>query len=164
MKSYDSSSRRTILVVEDEPNIVKLCRKTLTGGGLGVDIAVNGRVAQRMVEKNYYALCLIDIRTPEMNGIELFKWLGNRHPKMANRVIFTTGDIIGRETVHFIEQSGMPFLPKPFTPGELQTVVSSTLKQMKITDTEVRKYSDCRCSKATRFHPRVAGVLCHNEP
>ena len=127
MKSPDSSVK-TILVVEDEPAITSVCQKVLTNEGFKVDIAVNGHVAQEMIEKKRYALCLIDIRTPEMNGMELFHWLKDKHPETANRVIFTTGDVMGGEITGFIEQSGMPFLPKPFTPNELQTIVSYTLK------------------------------------
>ena len=130
MKSPDSISIKIILVVEDEPAITSVCQRVLTNEGFKVDIAVNGKVAQEMVEKKRYTLCLIDIRTPEMNGMELFQWLKDRHPETADRVIFTTGDIMGGETTGFIEQSGMPFLPKPFTPDDLQTIVSNTLKQV----------------------------------
>lgn len=128
MESSGNNGVKTILVVEDESNIVKLCWKTLTGEGFEVDIAANGRVAQGMVERKRYTLCLIDIRTPEMDGMELFHWLEDRHPEMLNKVVFTTGDTMRGQTSRFIEQSGVPFLPKPFTPGELQTVVSNALK------------------------------------
>ncbi|MFC1925863.1 response regulator, partial [Chloroflexota bacterium] len=67
MGSLDSSVK-TILVVEDEPSILKLCCKALTTGGFEVDVAANGRVAQGMIGKKCYAICLIDVRTPEMNG------------------------------------------------------------------------------------------------
>lgn len=128
MDSPGKNGAKTILVVEDESNIVKLCCKALNGEGFEVDVAVNGRVAQEMVERKNYTICLIDILTPEMDGMEFFHWLGDRHPDMASRVIFTTGDMMRGKTAQFIEQSGMPFLPKPFTPGELQTVVSNALK------------------------------------
>jgi CheY-like chemotaxis protein len=129
MKSHDSSVK-TILVVEDEPSITSVCRRVLTGEEFEVDIAPNGKAAQGMIEKNQYALCLIDIRTPIMGGEELYVWLLQEHPQMARRVIFTTGDVMGGETQAFIEQSGKPFLPKPFTPDDLQTIVSNTLKQL----------------------------------
>lgn len=159
MKNLDDSNIETILVVDDEPNIVRLCRKTLNNGGLRVDVATNGKVAQDMVFKKSYALCLIDIRTPEMNGMEFFGWLRERHPEMAKRVIFTTGDIVCRETIRFIEWSGMPFLPKPFTPSELQAVVAGTLKHMRAIDIELRRYADFEYGKVTRFGLKVAGIL-----
>ncbi|MFC2072693.1 response regulator [Chloroflexota bacterium] len=130
MKSPDGSNVKTILVVEDESVITSVCQRVLTNEGFEVNIATNGKVAQSMIEKNHYALCLIDIRTPEINGMELFQWLKDRHSEIANRVIFTTGDVMGGEVTGFIEQSGMPFLPKPFTPDELKAIVKISLKQV----------------------------------
>jgi CheY-like chemotaxis protein len=128
MKSPDGSSVKTVLVVEDEPSIAAVCQRVLTGEGFEVDIAANGRVAQDMIGKKHYALCLIDIRTPVMGGEELYAWLLSEHPQMARRVIFTTGDVMGGDTQSFLEQSGRPFLPKPFTTSELRVIVQEALK------------------------------------
>ncbi|MFC2003369.1 response regulator [Chloroflexota bacterium] len=130
MKSHDSSSAKTILVVEDEPAITSVCRRVLTNEGLEVDIATNGKVAQEMIAKEEYNLCLIDIRTPIMGGEELYVWLLQEHPQMTRGVMFTTGDVMGGETTGFIERSGRPFLPKPFTPDELKTKVKEALKEI----------------------------------
>ena len=129
MKSPDSSVK-TILVVEDEPAIGGLCLRVLPGEGYKVDVAVNGRVAQDMIEEKQYDLCLIDIRTPKMNGQELYQWLEKKYPQLTSRVIFTTGDVTGGDTKSFLEQAGRPFLPKPFTPAELKAIVSKALKQI----------------------------------
>ena len=124
-----SNSKKKILVVEDEPSISHICQRVLTGEGFEVDIAVNGKVAQDMIDKRQYDLCLIDIRTPEMNGKELYHWLKETHPQVTNRVIFTTGDVMGGDTQGFLEKAARPFLPKPFTPGELKTIIREALKQ-----------------------------------
>ena len=130
MKSPDSSSVKTILVVEDEEAITSVCRRVLTDEGFEVNTASNGKAAQGMIGKNHYALCLIDIRTPIMGGEELYVWLLQEHPQMARRVMFTTGDLMGGETTGFIERSGRPFLPKPFIPDELLATVKETLKEI----------------------------------
>ncbi len=124
------ASAKRILVVEDEPAISDVCQRVLTGEGFEVDIAVNGKIAQDMLEEKQYDLCLFDIKTPTMNGKELYHWLQEKHPQLASRVIFTTGDVMGGDTQSFLEQAARSFLPKPFTPGELKTVVRETLKQM----------------------------------
>jgi DNA-binding response OmpR family regulator len=121
---------KRILVVEDELAISEACRRVLTSEGFEVDIAVNGSVAQDMLEEKQYDLCLLDIRTPVMNGKELYLWLEEKHPKLASRVIFTTGDVMGGDTITFIGQTGRPFLPKPFTVAELKAIVTETLKQL----------------------------------
>jgi DNA-binding response OmpR family regulator len=105
-----------------------MCRRVLTKEGLEVDIAVNGRLAQDMIENRQHDICLIDIRTPKMNGTELYHWLQKKYPQLANQVIFTTGSVLDEKTMAFIEQSGRPFLAKPFTPQELIAVVEEALK------------------------------------
>ncbi len=130
MKSPDSSSVKTVLVVEDEPAISQVCLRVLTSEGFKVDIAVNGKVAQGILEKKQYDLCLIDIRTPEMNGKELYQWLKEKHSQQVNMVIFTTGDVMGGDTQSFLEQTGRPFLPKPFTLDELKAIVTKTLEEV----------------------------------
>ena len=91
---------------------------------------VNGKVAQDMLEAKQYDLYLFDIRTPVMDGIELYQWLQEKHHQQAGRVIFASGSVIGEDTRIFIEQSGRPFLPKPFTPDELKAIVTETLKEV----------------------------------
>jgi DNA-binding response OmpR family regulator len=115
-------------VVEDEPSISNMCQRVLTKEGFEVEIAVNGIIAQDMIEKKQYDLCLIDIRTPKMNGTELYQWVQKKYPRLVNQVIFTTGGVLDEKTIPFIEQSGRPFLPKPFTPDELIAVVRKALK------------------------------------
>jgi len=117
-------------VVEDELSIGNMCQRVLSREGFEVDIAVHGKLAQDMIEKRQYHICLIDIRTPKMNGMELYHWLQKKYPQLENQVIFTTGSVLDEETMTFIEQSGKPFIPKPFTPKELIAVVEETLKQL----------------------------------
>jgi DNA-binding response OmpR family regulator len=118
------------LIVEDEPSIGNMCQRVLTREGFEVDIALNGTLAQDMIEKKPYNICLIDIRTPKMSGSDLYQWLKGKYPQVANRVVFTTGSAIDEKTMAFIEQSGRPFLPKPFTPNELVAIVNESLKQL----------------------------------
>jgi len=130
MKSPDSSSVKIILVVEDEPAICEICRRVLTSLGFEVELAANGKVAQDMIGEKQHTLCLIDIKTPVMNGMEFYQWLEEKHPQLAKRVIFTTGNAVEEDTQHFLEQAARPFLPKPFAPSELIALVKETLKQV----------------------------------
>lgn len=129
MKKPGADVKR-ILVVEDEPAIYQVCQRALTSEGFEVDIAVNGDVAQGMLGEKDYDLCLIDIRTPVMNGKQLYQVIIGKHPKLVNGTIFTTGDVIDGYTQRFFELARRPFLPKPFTPDELKTIVRETLKEI----------------------------------
>ncbi len=102
----------------------------LTAKGFKVGIAANGKLAEAKLQESRYDLILIDVRTPVMNGKELYEWINEKYPELVSRVIFTTGDVMGGDTQSFLEQSGQPFLPKPFTPDELITIVRETLRQL----------------------------------
>ena len=129
MNTPDTNAKR-ILVVEDEPAICDLCQRVLTSEGFGVDIAINGRVAQDMIADKQYNVLLLDIKMAIMDGKELYQWLQEKHPQLVSRVIFTTGSVTGKDTTTFMEQTGRPYLPKPFTPDELKAIVRETLRQM----------------------------------
>lgn len=115
------------LVVEDEPAIAKLCVRALEAEGFEVSVAVDGRAALNVLKGKKFDLCLIDIRTPEMNGTELYHHLEERHPEMVNKVIFTTGDTINENIKAFLAETGRPFLPKPFTPNEFRSLIRRAL-------------------------------------
>lgn len=118
---------KTILVVEDEPVIAKVCERTLSAEGFQVEIAVNGMMALEALSQKEYDICLVDIRTPSMSGIELYQHLEEKHSVMASRIIFTTGDVLSGSTKAFLEKTSRPYLPKPFTPDELRAIVGRAL-------------------------------------
>jgi two-component system NtrC family sensor kinase len=125
-----SINNKKVLVVEDEPAIGHICRETLRAAGLIVDIASDGKAAQKKIEKERFDLYLVDVRMPEMSDIELCQWLHEKYPHLADKIMFTTGSVMGGETMRFLEQSGRPVLLKPFTPDELKSAVMKALKKI----------------------------------
>jgi len=122
------SQSKRILVVEDEPSICQVCLRTLTAEGFEVDIAVNGAIAGKMIGEAEYDLCLIDLRTPIMNGKELYQYITDKFPDFKAKVIFTTGDVLDEKLTSMLSGTGRPYLPKPFTPDELRAIVKEALE------------------------------------
>jgi CheY-like chemotaxis protein len=113
-----------ILLLEDEPIICRAASRTLTNRGFEVDIAANGLIAKEKVDMhNEYEFLIFDIKTPIMNGIQVFEYLEKEYPELANRVIFTTGDSLGAVTKNFLERVNRPFLSKPYTPAQLIALI-----------------------------------------
>lgn len=125
MKNFGA---KRILVVEDEPVICDICIRVLTGEGFKVDIAANGELAEARLKEGDYDLILIDIKTPVMNGKELYQWINEKYPELVSRVIFTTGDTAEVHTQRFLKLAQRPYLPKPFTPDELRGIARETLR------------------------------------
>ena len=116
-----------VLVVEDEPAISQILTKILVSDGFKVDTALNGLIAKEILVGQEYDFCIIDIRTPQMNGIELYHHLEDKYPKLINGVIFTTGDFLSPNVVSFLDKVSCPFLPKPFTPSELRVTLKKAM-------------------------------------
>jgi len=118
-----------ILLVEDEPGITEVCTRTLSAEGFQVKAAPDGRAGLSMLSEREFALILIDIRTPEMNGIELYRHMEDLYPEMATKVVFTTGDVLSSDIKAFLDEAGHPYLAKPFTPDELRAAVKNALNR-----------------------------------
>jgi CheY-like chemotaxis protein len=113
-----------VLLLEDEPIICRAASRTLTNRGFEVDIAANGLIAKEKVDMhNEYEFLIFDIKTPIMNGIQVFEYLEKEYPELTNRVIFTTGDSLGAVTKNFLERVNRPFLSKPYTPTQLVSMI-----------------------------------------
>jgi two-component system alkaline phosphatase synthesis response regulator PhoP len=119
-----------ILVIEDEPSIQRLCSEILSHEGYDVDIASSRTEAKLKLVKIQYDLFIIDIKMPEMDGSEIYKYVDKKSPDLLDRIVFTSGDVIGRDTEIFLKKTDRPFLAKPFTPDELVAVVKKTLRRV----------------------------------
>jgi CheY-like chemotaxis protein len=120
----NNENRCKVLLLEDEPIIGRAASRTLKTEGFDVDIAINGLIAKDKVDaKNEYDFFVFDIKTPVMNGIQLYEYLEQEYPELANRVIFTTGDSLGGNTREFLERVNRPFLSKPYTPTQLKDLI-----------------------------------------
>ena len=124
-----AGGKKKILVVDDEVIINNICRAVLEVEGFDVDTAADCRIAQEMINRNHYDLCLLDILIPEMSGRQLYQWLLETHPQLATRVIFSTGSAMDERIKKFLEKSGRPLLPKPFSIDELIGITQEAMRR-----------------------------------
>ena len=126
-QSASGRSGRTILVVDDEPMLVKLVAQMLSLEGYEVETAPNGAVALNKLQERDYDLILCDLRMPELDGESLYREVMRQNPDLGRRFIFLTGSAATSETRHFLERSGPPHLTKPFDLETLRLVIQRTL-------------------------------------
>lgn len=109
-----------ILVVDDEPIVIKSAERVLRAEGYGVDGVLNGQEAIRRMEQNKYGLVLTDLRMPEMDGISLIRWM--REFRSSTGIVVITG-FPSQETIREALDLGIiDYVPKPFTPEVLKDV------------------------------------------
>jgi len=117
----------TILLVEDEPAVLRLSRRMLAGLGYTVLAAASPQEALRLAKEHggRVDLLLTDVVMSGMNGRDLARSLASRHPGL--RILFMSGhtaDVIAR---HGVLEPGIHFIQKPFGINELSAAVRSAL-------------------------------------
>jgi signal transduction histidine kinase len=116
----------TILLVEDEPQVRAVVRRTLERAGYAVVVAQDPHEAVRIAEAaGPIDLLLTDVVMPYMNGRELAERVRSRRPGV--RVLFTSGYTDDAILRHGVLDEGVPFLQKPITPASLMRSVRETL-------------------------------------
>jgi PAS domain S-box-containing protein len=117
----------TLLVVEDEPGILRMAVRMLERRGYVVRSATDPREALRLAREHDgpIHLLLTDVVMPEMNGRELSREVRRAHPDI--KVLFTSGytaDVIAH---HGALEGGASLVPKPFTADDLAAKVRQVL-------------------------------------
>lgn len=101
-----------ILIVDDDENIRKILTAILEDEGYIVDAAETAKAAIEMTKKEFYNLALIDIRLPDMEGIELLTKMRTTTPKM--RKIIVTGFPTMQNAIEAVNRSADGYILKPF--------------------------------------------------
>ncbi len=110
-----------ILIVDDEPHMLRVTEFSLRRGGYQLIIGRNGLEAIELADREQPALIVMDVLMPELDGLGALRLL-KQSPKTANiPVIMLTarGHVMTRQDA---EDSGASlFLTKPFSPNQLLT-------------------------------------------
>jgi len=118
-----------ILVVDDEPVVIRSCERILKSEGYNVEGALSGREAILKVEENGYDLVLTDLKMPEMDGITLIRWIRKSKPSIG--IVVITGYPSQDTIKDALELGIIDYVPKPFTPAVLIDVTQRAFEWIK---------------------------------
>ncbi len=110
-----------ILVIDDEESMRAGCIQTLTENGYRVQAVENGRMGLERIAKESFDVILLDLKMPGIPGIEVLKKLKENDPNSVVIIITAYGTI--DSAVEAMKQGAYDFLPKPFTPETLNSIV-----------------------------------------
>ncbi len=125
---------RSVLVVDDEPEIGAMLAELLTADGHRVATAANGAEALARLLEGSYDLILCDLRMPKMDGPTLYSELERRLPHLVQRIIFFTGDSLSSAAREFLDRTAAPRVGKPFNFGELRRVIDQVGRGSRLSD------------------------------
>ena len=129
MHTKDSPGKGRVLVVDDEENVRKLIRMSLTKAGYDVEEAENGEEAEKIIQARDNPLMvdviLCDIRMPKVNGIEAIAFFQKQFPSVP--IVVITGFPDTEMAVNLLKQGVMDYVPKPIDGSKLLDIVSKAM-------------------------------------
>jgi DNA-binding NtrC family response regulator len=145
--SKTMDDKMNIMIVDDEKIVRESLFHWFTKLGHTAEKASSGFKALELLEKNPFDVLFVDIRMPEMNGIELLEKVKTEYPETVVVIITAYGSI--ESAVKAMQLGASDYLLKPFKPDYLSLVMEKVAQQ-------VRLSSECnylrgRLEKITRF-------------
>jgi|SRR3954468_20108012 len=117
---------RTILVVDDEPNITRLLGMYLTKEGFTVETAADGPSAVAKARATRYALILLDLMLPGMDGLEACRTIRRTSDVPIIMLTARSEDV---DKIVGLEVGADDYVTKPFNPRELVARVKAVLRR-----------------------------------
>ena len=116
-----------VMVVDDEPAMVRILERLLTGDGYRVLVAKNGEKALELFEKHGPDLVLLDLMMPGINGREVCRKIKQISPEV--RVIYMSAKALPTDTAELKEFQGEAdaFISKPATGKQILSKISALL-------------------------------------
>ena len=124
-----ASQPKSILLVDDEQDILDILERVLQSAGYHVTTARNGQEALQEIVIQDYDLIITNIRMPVLDGRAFYRQLCALDSHLSQRVIFCTGDIADPATQRFLKATGAPVLFKPFAMSALLEAVAHNLAE-----------------------------------
>jgi two-component system response regulator AtoC len=116
-----------ILIIDDDENIRKVLATILEEEGYIVETAETGKMAIEKTGRKTYNLALVDIRLPDMEGIELLTRMRPTTPKMQK--IIVTGFPTMQNAVGAVNRGADGYILKPFNVEKVLKIIEEQLKK-----------------------------------
>ncbi len=126
-----SKSKESILIVEDEKNILELVKYNLEQEGFRILTAASGDLGLESAQKNKPSLIILDLMLPEIDGIEICKILKQDQKTASIPIIMLTAKSQEADKVLGLELGADDYMTKPFSPRELVARVKVVLRRFK---------------------------------
>ena len=122
--------KSTVLIVDDESDVVDLLRYKLHGAGYEILVATDGLTALTLARERRPDLIVLDLMLPEMNGEEVCRRLKAEPDTAAIPVLMLTAKAQPSERVAGLEIGADDYITKPFSPRELVLRVEAVLRRV----------------------------------
>ena len=122
-------SKKKIVIIEDEPDILEVLSYNLKREGFDVFTAVNGTLGLSLVNKENPDLLLLDLMLPGMDGIEICSNVKSNPANQNTLIIMVTAKGEESDIVLGLGVGADDYITKPFSPKELVARVKAVLRR-----------------------------------
>ncbi|MCS6896341.1 MAG: response regulator transcription factor [Nitrospira sp.] len=129
---------KKILIVEDEPDIVRLVKHYLENAGFRTVAAQTGIEALTLVHSDKPDLVILDLMLPEMDGVEVCKKLRNAPETALLPIIMLTAKSDESDTIVGLELGADDYVTKPFSPKALVARIKAFFRRLERTESRGR--------------------------
>jgi DNA-binding response OmpR family regulator len=116
-----------VLIADDDPDILGLVSLRLKKEGYAVVTAENGREAIEAVREHRPSVAIVDMRMPEMDGLELIRQIRGDRESAAIKVIALSARVREANVAAAMEAGADEYVEKPFSPRKLVALVGAKL-------------------------------------
>ena len=152
-----ATTSKTILVADDEPDVVQLVSDKLRSAGFQVLVTADGPATLQAARKNAPALLVLDLMLPGMPGLEVCRALKKDPSTASIPVIMLTAKAEEIDRIVGFELGADDYITKPFSPRELVLRVHSVLRRA--TEPEVRETDEVRLGPIAVDRARCEAVV-----
>jgi len=143
-----------ILIVDDEPNVLRMVSYALSAEGFEVVVAQNGTEALIKVLTEAPDLVLLDVMLPDMSGVEVCEQLRKRQENIDLPIIMLSALAQVSDKVKCLEAGADEYVTKPIAPQELIARIKALLARFR----QVRRYEPKQPGKVLGFIGAKGGV------
>jgi DNA-binding response OmpR family regulator len=123
----DAAAAPPVLVADDDPDILTLVSLRLSKAGYGVVTATDGRKALDVVREHRPAVAILDVRMPEMDGLELIRQIRADEQSKGMLVIALSARVREANIAEGLEAGADEYVQKPFSGKQLVELVEAKL-------------------------------------
>lgn len=138
---------KSILIVEDEPNISDFVKGELEYEGYGVCIKEDGREGLEEALRNEYDLIILDVMLPSMNGFEICRRL--KREKQSPVIMLSAKDSV-MDKVNGLQIGADDYIAKPFAIEELLARIEVVFRRQDSLNNSIVKFKDIVINKSSR--------------
>jgi DNA-binding NtrC family response regulator len=135
-----------VLIVDDDENIRRTMQTIFENEGYIVDLATTGNEAIELTQERTYNIALLDIRLPDIEGVELLNLIKDNVPK--TRKIMVTGYPSMQNAISSLNKNADAYLIKPVGIESLLSTVKEQLRlqkeEKKFTEQKVAEFIEVR--------------------